>query len=332
MHVTLAWEPGQRPQREEMSAFARRAIAALKAEDRQAAIFCHTDTKHPHVHVVINRVSPKDGRMLSSSNEKLALSELALAYEREGGKILCKEREINAGRRAKGEFVRGKKDIPRKQFEALQEGRKEAEKEIPAQLEKQDRQAAEDLRTAIDIRLRAKLEAAREELRPAWRDLYQRQRGEAEQDQQQKTSVLDRLRGWIKGKDKTGSPALPFQLQTLKDTAVAEQTRADKQRRERAALSKNYKAEIRKVFGEIRTACRQAADTFMARLDKSGIGQFFRPAASPGGSGPAPAPQTDKERKLSELSEKFRKKAGSEPEPQPPTPPQRDHDKDREPG
>ena len=52
--------------------------------------------KHPHVHVLLNRVSPTDGRMLSSSNEKNALSALALAYEKEGGTVFCKQREVNA--------------------------------------------------------------------------------------------------------------------------------------------------------------------------------------------------------------------------------------------
>ena len=107
LHVTLAWSPEQTPGRAEMSGFAHRALDALKAGDRQAMIICHTDEEHPHVHLLINRVSPVDGRLLSSSKEKAVLSALALAYEQEGGTIYCKQREENAERRKKGEFVRG---------------------------------------------------------------------------------------------------------------------------------------------------------------------------------------------------------------------------------
>ena len=75
LHFTLSWHPEQTPSPEDMASAADGAIAALKAEDRQAIFIAHDDEAHAYVHMMINRVSPIDGRHLSSSKEKLALSQ-----------------------------------------------------------------------------------------------------------------------------------------------------------------------------------------------------------------------------------------------------------------
>jgi hypothetical protein len=80
----------------------------------QTPIVAHQDEPHPHVYVTLNRVSPEDGRMLSSSNEKLNLSRWAESCERARGKILCEERVANnQARDMLGEFTRAVKDRPR---------------------------------------------------------------------------------------------------------------------------------------------------------------------------------------------------------------------------
>jgi len=116
LHLTLSWHPEQRPSREDMAQAADGAIAALKAEDRQAMLIAHDDEAHAHVHILINRVSPEDGRHLSSSKEKLALSQWAQAYEQETG-IYCENRIINNAERDKGDYVRGEKERPRHLYE-----------------------------------------------------------------------------------------------------------------------------------------------------------------------------------------------------------------------
>ena len=68
------------------------------------------------MHILINRVSPEDGRHLSSSKEKLALSQWAQAYEQETG-IYCENRIINNAERDKGDYVRGQKERPRHLYE-----------------------------------------------------------------------------------------------------------------------------------------------------------------------------------------------------------------------
>ena len=119
LHMTLAWHPKEDEElsQEEMQRAADQAIKALGAEDRQALIVGHNDEDQPHIHIVINRVSDLDGKMLSSSKEKLNLSKWAQQYEEQRGELLCEQRKINNDARDRGEYVRGEKDVPRHIYE-----------------------------------------------------------------------------------------------------------------------------------------------------------------------------------------------------------------------
>lgn len=119
LHMSLAWHPDEADglTREEMMRAAHGAIKALGAEDRQAMFVSHDDEPQPHVHILINRVSPEDGRMLPSSNEKRNLSKWAQEYETQRGEILCEQRVINNAARDRGEYTRGEPNKPRHIFE-----------------------------------------------------------------------------------------------------------------------------------------------------------------------------------------------------------------------
>lgn len=119
LHVTLSWHPDEAGglTRDEMTRAANGAVRALGAEDRQAMFVSHNDEPQPHVHVLINRVSPVDGRMLPSSKEKLNLSKWAQEYEAERGHVLCEQRVINNAARDRGEYTRGEPDKPRHIYE-----------------------------------------------------------------------------------------------------------------------------------------------------------------------------------------------------------------------
>ena len=121
LHLTLAWHPEEKDTltREDMKRAATGAIRALGAEDHQILIIAHNDEDHPHIHILINRVNPHDGRMLSSSKEKLELSRWAEEYEKERGKIYCEERVANNKARSQGEYRRGDKDQHRLLFEEI---------------------------------------------------------------------------------------------------------------------------------------------------------------------------------------------------------------------
>ncbi len=119
LHISLAWHPNQEPSRDDMIAAADQAIEAIGAEDRQALFIAHDDEAHSHLHILINRVSPQDGRHLPSSNDRLKLSKWAEGYEKESGEILCENRVINNAMRAKGNYVKGERDVARHIFERM---------------------------------------------------------------------------------------------------------------------------------------------------------------------------------------------------------------------
>lgn len=100
---SLSWHPDEagRLTREDMVRAADETLKVLGADKHQALIVAHRDTAHPHVHVILNRVSPDDGRLLSLRDDRKKLSAWALAHERERGRIFCEERERRAAREPK---------------------------------------------------------------------------------------------------------------------------------------------------------------------------------------------------------------------------------------
>jgi len=104
-HYSLGWHPDEKDglTKDEMLRAADESIKALGAEGHQAAIIAHNDTKHPHLHVVINRVNPEHGKMLDLWKYQERLSKWALGYEQERGLIYCEQREANWERRDLGE-------------------------------------------------------------------------------------------------------------------------------------------------------------------------------------------------------------------------------------
>ena len=81
----LAWHDSERPARAEMLAAAQSTLRRLGLENHQALIVSHTDTAHPHVHVIVNRVNPEDGRYAGLPNSWKMLKEWAIEYSRERG-------------------------------------------------------------------------------------------------------------------------------------------------------------------------------------------------------------------------------------------------------
>jgi len=130
---SIAWHPDEvgRIGQAEMLRAAEESIQALGAQDRQILIVAHNDTAHPHVHVVINRVSPEDGRMLGTSNDYKKLDSWALAYRKARGEEqkYCParaEKRDAMQRKADGEdvpFVRGEPSTPRSMTAELQAAR-----------------------------------------------------------------------------------------------------------------------------------------------------------------------------------------------------------------
>ena len=99
--LSLSFEPGDpAATKENMLKAADEVRHALGLQDHQCVIVQHTDTKHPHVHLIFNRVHPTTGKYASVSNDRLKLSEWALDWEKRHGKVVCPAREPNHQQRA----------------------------------------------------------------------------------------------------------------------------------------------------------------------------------------------------------------------------------------
>ncbi|WP_420862598.1 relaxase/mobilization nuclease domain-containing protein [Algirhabdus cladophorae] len=91
----LSWHPDEAASldRAEMERAANEALQAIGMERHQAIIICHNDTCHPHVHVVVNRVNPENGKLAKCGpNENRALDRWAYEYERDRGNIVSPNR------------------------------------------------------------------------------------------------------------------------------------------------------------------------------------------------------------------------------------------------
>lgn len=183
LHLTLAWHPEEDKSLspDEMKRAASGAIDALGATDHQSLVIAHNDEAHPHIHILINRVHPEDGRMLSSSKEKLNLSRWAEDYEKERGKIYCEERVENNKARDRGEYIRGSKDQHRRLYGELVNGLEQSN---------DNRTAAERIRQQqkyVDAQLAGKGRKQAEKHRSEWQSLY-------DQHSKHKVELLEQAR------------------------------------------------------------------------------------------------------------------------------------------
>ena len=92
---SLAWHPSEAAglERAEMVRVADQALKVMGLDHCQSVIIAHRDTRHPHVHVVVNRVNPETGRMEKIDPNKVrSLDRWAHEYERERGQIYSPDR------------------------------------------------------------------------------------------------------------------------------------------------------------------------------------------------------------------------------------------------
>lgn len=194
---SLAWHPDEAAKldKAEMLRAVDQSLKALGAEHLQAVIVCHTDQKHPHVHVIVNRVDPHTGKMLSTSNDRLKLSDWANQYERERGQIVTPKREEKrqqreqfAGKTTRQEYAqeqraeataRLKADKSKaamlKEFQEQQKAdHKQQWKDLSA-ANKADRAA---IYAATDERIKEAIARHKTETKPMWAEFFRQQRAE----------------------------------------------------------------------------------------------------------------------------------------------------------
>jgi len=91
-HFSLSWAHGETPSKEHVIETVRAYMQHMGWADRQAVLVAHNDTRHAHAHVVMNSISPTDGRAVRSSHDWRRSEAFALRYEREHGQVLCEQR------------------------------------------------------------------------------------------------------------------------------------------------------------------------------------------------------------------------------------------------
>lgn len=82
-HLTLAAEPGAQLDREGWERVADRVLKDLGLDEHQVLIVAHGDTKHPHIHLLVNRVHPESCRAWSTSHDYRRLEKALRNIERE---------------------------------------------------------------------------------------------------------------------------------------------------------------------------------------------------------------------------------------------------------
>ena len=125
LHLSLSWHPEEREQISdaEMRRAADGALKALGASDRQALIIRHTDEEQPHIHILVNRVSPQrraDALLEQGEAESLALG--ARLRGRPGADSVRTAREEQRGPRPRRVRPRREKGHPKSHLRAA-EGR-----------------------------------------------------------------------------------------------------------------------------------------------------------------------------------------------------------------
>ena len=147
-HLSLSWSPDEpRPDRAEMLRATEEALKSIGMGACQALVVEHTDTAHPHVHVVICRVDPETGKACGRKNDARKLSAWAAKYERSRERVQVPNRI--ARRQAREEYravvdVQVDADVP------VDEAKKKARAVVPLPPMQRKRGAGRAARTPAE--------------------------------------------------------------------------------------------------------------------------------------------------------------------------------------
>ena len=262
LHYSLSWARDETPDRQEMSRAVDGSLEALGLEGHEALIVAHDDTRHPHVHVVANRVDPETGKAAKLGNSKL-LSRWAEGYEREQGRIRCERRVKNNERRRTGEEVlRPIWDRP------LHWARFRREGMLPGRA-RRARSPADEERVDMEAWRRAEAQAWEKvedgrwlgfwrletRARKEWAELHKRQEDTRQRLDRESRTLLGRLRIW---RTERSLRELVGAVQGREDLVEGWREDLDRYHKgERAALGKAHADSARQIEREVREAYRR---------------------------------------------------------------------------
>ena len=97
--LSLSWHKEDAPSPEHMIESADAFLKHMGWDGHQAVLVGHNDTGHRHIHIILNRVNPENGRTIDDYREKKRAQVWALAYEKQHENLRCEERELRAAKR-----------------------------------------------------------------------------------------------------------------------------------------------------------------------------------------------------------------------------------------
>lgn len=91
--ISLSWHPDHRVTPEHMIESADAFLKHMGWHEHQVVYVAHRDTKHPHIHIILNRVHPETGRTVDDYREQKRAKTWRLGYEREHEQWRDKQRD-----------------------------------------------------------------------------------------------------------------------------------------------------------------------------------------------------------------------------------------------
>jgi len=189
---SLAWHPDEAGNldRAEMLRAVDQSLKVLGADHLQAVIVCHQDQKHPHAHVILNRVDPATGKMLVTNNDRYKLSDWANEYERERGLIVTPLREEKRQMREAFSEKAQRQDYAQEQrrqasekpksragmLKEFQDQQKLDHKKQWSDLSAANKDARTRIYGAYDKRIAAAIAMHKAECKPIWAAFFREQR------------------------------------------------------------------------------------------------------------------------------------------------------------
>lgn len=301
MHIVMSFDQDEPHDRETMETAADQLLSRLgkdptkrggkgatvrqMADEHQAVLYAHTDTKNPHVHIMLNVVHPKHGRRLPTSNDQLKASRWALGFSKEHGTAhKTPAREENMAARDRGEYVKAKRRKSRKAYEeekALEQvsndndrvktflanqKRKDAalyeqgrtlaakQQQRSADIEKRFEDRKAQAEEAMKKRINQAKATIREEFRPQFRDLKTQQAAERKTFEALEASFFGRTKNALKtvraafDKQDTGLISRSFRI--LSNAGERKTYFERGQERETAALENKRSEKIDEAIAE----------------------------------------------------------------------------------
>lgn len=208
----LSWHPDEAGtlDKAEMMLAVHASLKELKADHLQAVVVCHTDQKHPHVHVVLNRVDPADGRLHTFSNDRLKLQDWAERYDNERGNSFApvraekrQQREAHQDKKSRQDYARRKRDeasarpkdelSPAAMLKDLSASQKERHRQEWKDLSADNKAKRNQIYADFRQRIKDAVALHKLESKPFWRDHFKNERDRKKAFNERETNVIGRV-------------------------------------------------------------------------------------------------------------------------------------------